>query len=210
MSDKIKQQALDTLNHFRITARSINKVAVGIRDIQHYAKEQFGLKQQEVIVSLDYLIQYGWVDEVIEKREFKKGNTIIPTESSKYKLSAQGITLYDSESVYNSLNRYSGINIENIGGVVVVGNNNVVNNKYRDLFTSLDTLENQIKLSDKLSDENKLNASADLQTVKDQLSKSQPNKSIIDIALKGLSIAASLSGASELLEKIIKTFQSLI
>lgn len=210
MSDVHKQNILDTLKHFRQFARSINSIPVGIRKIQQYAKEHFGMKQPEVAASLDYLIQHGWVDEIKEKRTFIRGGTTIPTSQSKYRLSAEGISLYDSDSRFNSLNRYSGINVENIGGVVVVGNNNVVNNKYRDLYTSLDALEKKIKLTEQLPDKEKLDAAADIQTVKDQLSKEEPNKSIVSIAIAAVRAAATAAGAIDLWERASEVIQNLL
>ena len=201
MSDENKQGILDTLNHFRTTARSINSIPVGVRDIQAYAKENFELKQPEVAVALDYLIQHGWVEQIREERTFTRGQTTIPTTQSKYKLSAQGIALFDGDSRYNALNRFSGINIENVGGVVVVGNNNVVNNKYKELYTQLDALEGKLKLSDQLTERQKLDASAEIQTIKDQLSKDSPNPSIVAMAMEAVGVAANLAGAADFLDK---------
>ena len=209
MSDDHKQHILDTLNHFRQSARSINSIPIGIRDIQGYAKENFGMKQPEVAASLDYLIQHNWVAEIKEERTFTRGGTTIPTSQSKYKLSATGISQFDSDSRFNSLNRYSGINVENIGGVVVIGNNNVVNNKYRDLYTHLDTLEKKIKLSEQ-PDSDKLDASADIQTIKDQLSKEAPNKSIVSTAMGVVRAAADAAGAIDLWEKALEVIQNIL
>ena len=209
MPDDHKQNILDTLNHFRQFARSISGITVGIRDIQRYAKEHFEMKQPEVAASLDYLIQHGWVEEIRKERTFTRGRTTIPTSQSKYKLSATGISLYDSDSRFNSLNRYSGINIENIGGVVVVGNNNVVNNKYRDLYTNLDGIEKKIKLTEQLPNEKKLDAVADIQTIKDQLSKDEPNKSIVSTAMDAIRVAADVAGAIDLWERATKVIKNL-
>jgi len=209
MSDDHKQNILDTLDHFRQSARSISSIAVGIRDIQRYAKENFGMKQPEVATALDYLIQHGWIDEIREERTFTRGGTTIPTSQSKYKLSASGISIYDSDSRFNTLNRYSGINIENVGGVVVVGNNNVVNNKYRDLYTQLDALEKKIKLADKLSDKEKLDVAADIQTAKDQLSKDSPNRSIISAVMTTVRGASEIAGAIDLWEKASEFINNL-
>ena len=210
MSDDHKQNMLDTLNHFRLSARSINSIPVGIREIQQYAKKHFGMKQSEVAASLDYLIQHKWVDEIREERTFTRGTTTIPTSQSKYRLSATGISLYDSDSRFNSLNRYSGINVENIGGIIVVGNNNVVNTKYRDLYTHLDMLEKKIKLAEQLPNEEKLDPVAEIHTIKDQLSKNEPNKSIISIALAAVRIAAEIAGATDLWERASEVIQNLL
>ncbi len=210
MPEDHKQHVLDTLNHFRTTARGIASIAVGISDIRAYAKEMYGMKQPDVAVSLDYLIAHGWVEAVIEQRAIARGRAVIPTTSAKYKLSAQGMSLYDSESRFNALNRYAGINIDNIGGVVVVGNNNVVNNKYRDIYTHLDALEKQIKLSDQLPDKDKLDAAADIQTVKDQLSKDAPSGSIVSTAMSTIRAAADVAGAIDLWQRASDVIHTLI
>ncbi len=209
MSDDHKQKVLDTLNHFRTTAKGIAAIPVGISGIRAYAKATYSMKQPEVAVALDYLIAHRWVEPVVEQRAIARGRAVIPTTSAKYKLSAQGISLYDSDSRFNALNRYTGINIDNIGGVIVVGNNNVVNNKYRDLYTNLDSLEKKIKLSDQLSEDTKLDTTADIQTIKDQLSKDAPNSSIITTALGAVRVAADAAGALDLWGRISSVVQNL-
>lgn len=210
MNDQQKQNILETLNHFRTTAAGISGIKRGIMDIRRYTKETYGMKQSEVAVALDYLIQNGWVEDVVEERTFTHGATTIPNVQSKYRLSAQGIAYFEDESGFNMLNRYQGLNISNIGGVVVVGNNNVVNNKYRDLFTTLDNLEKKIKLTSRLTDGQKLDASADVQTIKDQLSKDAPNKSVIDLLMTGLSTVADVAGVIDLWQHAHEMMQGLI
>lgn len=210
MDDETKQKILEVLNHFRVNARGIASIPVGISDLRAYAKEIYGLKQQEVATTLDYLVQHGWIDEVISQRSIARGNVIIPTTSAKYKLSALGISHFETDSKFNALNRYSGISVENVGGVVVIGNNNVVHNKYRDLYTHLDLLESMLKLTDKLSEVQKLNVAADIQTAKDQISKNEPNKSIVTMAINGVRAAAEVAGAMDMWEKASEVIQNLL
>ncbi len=200
--DTNKQHVLEALYAVREEKRSVSAMSVGVREIQQKAREFFGLKQKEVAHALDYLVRHGWVEEIQEQRTVARGKMTIPTTQTKYRLSDDGLSWFERGSNFDRSSRYQGINIENVSGVVVLGNNNVVNNKFRDLFTNIDELERLIKLSDQLNEEQKLGATADLQTAKDQLSKDQPSGSILETALAGVRGAADTAGALDLFERV--------
>ena len=90
----------------------------------------------------------------------------------------------------------------NIQGVTVVGNNNVVRNEYLDLFNALEEIGDCIRSSDKLLDNEKMDLQNDLETIKNQLGKSVPNKIIIKTAWE--SIKDKLSKIPELADKVTK------
>jgi DNA-binding transcriptional ArsR family regulator len=200
-SDEVRKKILEFLDQRRKKARSINSIQATVTDIKKGLKA-LDISQSEVVTNLDYLLQNDWVKEEIDRRTFKsaKGFEFL-SETRRYRLSDAGIRYIEGESAFDKSNRFTGINITNLGGVTVVGNNNVVRNEYLEVFKLLDQLENEVKLSDKVSDEQKLGAVSDIRTIKEQLSKPIPGKEIIKGAIDGLMFLASIPGLIDLFHK---------
>jgi hypothetical protein len=76
-NDAIRDAVLRFLYERHRRAKSPKSAGLKIRDIQKAMRERHGYKQQDVASNLDYLIQKGWVREVIEDRTFttKAGTT---------------------------------------------------------------------------------------------------------------------------------------
>lgn len=197
-SDEIRQKILEVLDIRRKKARSLNSIQATITDIKKDLK-MHGISQNEVVLNLDYLVQNGWVKEEIQTRTFKTTRGFeIPSESRHYRLSDAGIKFLEGDSSFDRSNSYTGINITNLGGVTILGNNNVVRNEYIEEFKTLDQLENAIKLSSDCTDEQKLNAVSDIRTIKEQFSKPSPNKAIVEAAMDGLMFISSIPGLIDL------------
>jgi cell division protein FtsX len=96
-----------------------------------------------------------------------------------------------------------------VSGIVILGNNNVVRVEYVDLFKKLEQLENELKLNNQLTTEQKLDLQADIQVIKDQLVKMQPNKNIIQRAIQSLSFLSSIPGLMDLFDSIKKMIEKL-
>src|SRR5205807_5785742 len=92
---------------------------------------------------------------------------------------------------------FKNINITNVQGVTVVGEGNVVNTQFTDLSRALDELANAIAVSNELSDAQKLNASGDVATIRMQIAKQTPNKSIIESAWKSIQDIAAVATVAE-------------
>ena len=197
-NDEIRKKILEFLDQKRKKARSLSSIQATVTDIKTGLKS-FGISQGEVVINLDYLVQNNWVKEEKEKKTFTTPRGFsIPSESRHYRLSDSGIKFIEGGSVFDNSSSFSGINITNIGGVTAVGNNNVVRNEYFDVFQTLDRLENGVKISEKITDEQKLNAISDIRTIKDQLSKPTPNKDIIKDAMNALMFFSSIPGLVDL------------
>src|SRR5438445_341606 len=69
--DDIRDKLLRFLHERHRTTKGITKIPIGIRDLQKEMKDRHGLKQNQVASNLDYLIQVGWVKEVVKERSFK-------------------------------------------------------------------------------------------------------------------------------------------
>ncbi len=203
-NDEIRQRILNYLDHKRKTARGVSGLAASISEINKTLRVD-GIKQNEVASNLDYLVQHGWVkEEVINRPYTTRRGFQVPSEKRLYKLSDIGIKYTEGHSIFDRSDAFSGINITNIGGVTVVGSNNVVRNEFIDILRVLNQLEGMMKVSDQLLDEQKLNIQSDIQTIKAQLSKTNPDKSILQKAIEGISFIGSLPGFAEVL-KILKT-----
>ncbi len=207
--DQVRQKILEFLYLMRKKARSLSSVAVSISEIKKGLKGA-GIGQSQVVTNLDYLIQHEWVIEEIEKRVFKSPKGFdLPSEKRSYKLSPLGINHFEGTSKFSNISRFSGINIHNINGITIVGNNNVVREAFVDIYRKLDQLETSMKLSGSISEEQKLSSQVDIQAIKDQLTKPLPDKTIIKQAMDGISFLGSIPGVKELFDMVRTAIGSL-
>lgn len=207
--DEVRQKILEYLGTCRKKARGLDSLMASSSDIKGaMAKE--GISQNEAVQNLDYLVQHGWVDEKVIKRPYKTPRGFeVPNEKHLFGLSEIGLKYSEGESEFDRTSVFSGINITNIGGVTVVGSNNVVRNEFVDVLRAFNRLEGAVKMSDKISEEQKLDAQADIQTIKNQLSKSQPDKSIVQKAMDSISFVGSLPGVVEVFNAATQAVQRI-
>lgn len=154
--------------------------AVKISDAKKELKNQHGLTQQQVMSNLTYLIDRGWVKTFeVEKTVNVPGGTI-PSTVTWYEIGAPGIEKIEGESEFAPSERYPGINITATGNnIITLGDGNVVNAKYTSLHKELTQLKDAISNSTLLTDAQKLDAAVDIESIKDQLAKDKPNKTIV-------------------------------
>ncbi len=195
--DEIRDKLLRFLYERHKTTKGITKIPIGIRDLQSEMKSRYGLKQNEVSSNLDYLVQVGWVREVVKERNFTTaGGMQLSQEQTKYKISDVGINHLEGATVFKRPATFNNINITNVQGVTVVGEGNIVNTSFTDLSRELDELEKGIAVSRELNDAQKLDAISDLSTIRTQIAKQNPNKEIVAKAwesLKGVATIVSLA-----------------
>lgn len=173
--------------------------------------KQKDISQQQVVSNLDYLIQKGWVKPDIEQKTFTtKSGISVPSTSTRYKITDLGIDKIEGESAFQRQDKYAGINITNIQGVTVIGDENVVNAEYSDLYDALNEFGKSISSSDELSDEQKLNITADVESLKNQLSKPQPNRSIIQNIWSGIEKLVAVAGLAHTMAKVATLIQPFI
>lgn len=209
-NDEIRRKILELLDLKRKKARSLHSIQQTITDIKKGLKP-LNISQSEVVTNLDYLVQNGWVKEEIEKRTFTTpGGFNVPSETRRYRLSDVGIRFVEGGSIFDTLNSFNGINITNLGGVTIVGNNNAVRNEYLETFRVMDQLESGVKLSDKIDDERKLSAVSDIRTIKNQLSKVKPDINILKASIAAISFLGSIDGLINLYNRILPLVQGLI
>jgi len=199
--DAIRDKILRFLYERHKTSKGIGKIPIGIRDLQSAMKKLYELKQPEVSSNLDYLIQVSWVKNVVKERSFKTaGGMELSQEQIKYKISDVGINHLQAGTVFKRMDSFKSMNITK--GVTVVGDGNIVNTHFTDLSRAIDELDQTISNSTELSDTQKLDAAADLSTIRTQIVKQQPNKEIIAAAWKSLEGLATIATLSEAAHKV--------
>ena len=182
-------------------ARSLKSSRLKISAVKRGLKQQ-GLTEQEIVGNLDYLIQTGWMLKEVESYQLRTKRGIITTKTEYFKISDKGIDHFEGISKFQRAHPLTGINITNIQGVTIVGDGNIVNAQYSDLYGNLSLLSEEIMKSDKFPDEEKLNYRAEINTIKSQLSKTLPDKGIIARAWNRLKPLATVAGIASFFEKV--------
>lgn len=206
-NDKIRENILEYLYEVNKNSRSPGGAEKGIQHLQKELKTRFAYKQQDVSSNLNYLIDKKWVIRSTTSKEFTTGGgTVLHPQKTTYRISAEGIDYIEGPSRFKS-NSISNINIHNISGIVTVGDfNSIVNTEYKDLFKELENLHRKILDEKSFNDEQRLNLSSDIESLKNQLSKTTPNKGLIAKLWEGIQLAANVDSCIQL----ISTISSLI
>ena len=170
-----------------------------------------GIEKKYVIRNLQYLIETGWVIEEIKESQFYTAKRSIPTEKKTYRVSKDGIDYFEGSSKFQKSNRLTGINISDIrNSIIVMGDNNVIRNEYRELFESLDNLGRHIRINSEISDEEKINYQADIESIKAQLIKPKPDRDIVGKAWSALKAVATINGIIGFYTTVAPVIQHLI
>ena len=131
------------------------------------------------------------------------GGTQIPRSLEWYVITADGIDRIEgSSSDFMRQNPYSNVNITAVNSAVQLGNGNVVHKSFVGLANELEQLGQAVAASD-LSEEEKVEAIAEIETINGQLAKPSPNKEIIKIAWSTLTnskVASLIQSASGLVK----------
>lgn len=201
-NDAIRRQILRYFYERNESATSIygkKGSAVKISDVKRELKQAHALTQQQVVSNLNYLLDRGWVKELKIEKEVKLrgGTTTVPSITSFYEITAIGIDRIEGGSEFEMRERYGDINVNATGAnVITLGDGNIVNAKFNDLRMELDELKRQVVASD-LSDEQKLETAVDIETIKDQLAKRDPDSVVARTLWSRVEKAALLAGLAE-------------
>lgn len=184
--------------------------AVKISDAKRELKALYGLTQQQVMSNLTYLIDRGWVKTFdVEKTVQVRGGTV-PSTVTWYEIAADGIDHWESESAFKQTNRFAGVNILASGqSVITLGDGNVVNVRYQQLHQALTSLKKELIASDRLSDEQKLNVVADVESLNDQLAKREPVAGIVRQLWRGIEGVATAAGFADAVTRIAPLIAAL-
>ena len=169
---------------------------VGIRDAKRELKALHGLTQPQVMADLTYLIDSGWVGRIEEQRSFQTSRgTHQPSTSVWYKITNTGIDLIEGQSsAFRRADPFAGINITAVASTVQVGDDNYTSARFNGLSTELDALRDELVGSSTLDEPTKMAAAADIETLKMQIAKPEPNPAIVREALGGIEKVATVAG----------------
>jgi hypothetical protein len=212
-NDKIRQQILHWFYERNINATSQygkKGSAAKISDVKKGLKESHALSQQQVMSNLTYLIDKGWINKSeIEKTVQVKGGTV-PSTVTWYEISAPGIDKIEGESEFKEGGKYAGINITATDtNVITLGDGNVVNAEFADLHTELSNLKIAVAASS-LDESQKLDVSVDIESLKDQLVKSKPDKTIIGHIWSRIQDVATIGGFAGAVSKVLPLISALL
>lgn len=180
------------------SARGKRGYAVKITDIRKELKASHGLAQQEVVGNLNYLLSQGWIEEdKVEKSVPLRTGTVIPQSTSYYKISAAGIDKIERPGEF-TMDKFKGIRIEATGrNIITVGDGNQVNASFEDAAAALVDLKHAILESRDLSESDKLDAVADIDSIQSQLAKAAPNRTVIQSAWGTIRNLNAVGGLTE-------------
>lgn len=201
-NDAIRQQILRYFydRNAQATSRFGKKgSAVKISDVKREPKTRVGLSQQQVMSNLTYLLDREWVKAIEQRKEVAtRGGTTVPSVVTFYEIAALGIERIEGESEFQSPERFAGIDIQASGSnVITLGDGNIVNVEYRQLFQDLTDLRQRIAASEQLPDADKLDAVVDIDTLKDQLAKRNPDSEVVGRLWPRIEKAANLAGLGQ-------------
>jgi hypothetical protein len=209
-SDIIRDAILRHLHAVHKKARSPRSASILVSELAR-ALKPLGYKQQDIAGNLDYLVQKGWVREVVEQRKFTTARgTTQSAERITYKISDTGIDRLEAASTYQRSALTPHINITNIRGVTVVGDGNVVNTTFADLSRVLSEMKQAVLSEPQLNDNQKLDVVADIDSLGAQLQKPEPQKSIIQALWSGIEKVAAVGGVIDLIHRASELIQPLI
>lgn len=163
------------------------------------------------MANLTYLIDKGWINKSEVQKTIRVKGGSVPSIVTWYEISASGIDKIEGESEFQQDNRFAGLNLSVSGiNVVTLGDGNVVNAKFEGLREVLDELKTHVVSSSKIEEPIKLDFVADVESVKDQLAKNSPNKTVIKKLWEQIEKIATISGAVGLIQKIVPIIASIV
>lgn len=208
--DNVRMAILEYLWKAWKNPRGMDSHKLKISQITSDLKKK-GIEKRYVIRNLHYLIDTAWVIEDLKESQFFTGTRSVPTEKKTYRISKDGIDLFEGSSKFQKSNRLAGINMNDIkNSVIIIGDNNVVRNENEELFKSLDDLGRHIRINSEIPSEEKIDYQADIDTIKAQLVKSKPEKSIVEKAWSALKAVATINGVISFYTKVAPLIESLL
>jgi len=191
--------------------RGKSGASVKIMDARRDLKTAHGLTQHQVVANLNYLRDKGWINELEIQKTVRVSGGTVPSSVTWYSISAAGIDHIEGASEFTASPRFAGINIQATGqGVITLGDGNVVNVKHSDLHRELEHLRSAVVASAGVSDKTKLDVVANVETVKAQLVRQSPDRSVVSKMWSAIEASVTLSEFSELMQKVTQLIAPLL
>ena len=184
--------------------------AAKISDVKKGLKNTFGLAQKQVMSNLTYLIDKGWINRTMIEKTFQVRGGTVPSTTTWYEISSGGIDKIEGESEFKEGGKYAGINIHATGtNVITLGDGNVVNAEFAALHSELSQLKNAIAQSS-LDESQKLDVTVDIESLREQLVKEKPDKTIIGHIWSRIQDVATIGGFSEAVSRVLPLISGLV
>ena len=183
-----------------------------ISDVKKGLKAEHDLTQQQVMSNLTYLIDKGWINKSkIEKQVPTRSGTTVPSVVTWYEVSASGIDKIEGESEFQMNPKYAGVNITAEGfNVITVGDGNIVNAQFADLDAALNKVKFAAVGSKKLDEQQKLDVIVDVESIRDQLAKAEPDQTIVGHLWNRIQDVGNVGGFVSTIEKIVPLIASIL
>ena len=205
-NDRIREQILQYFfdRNAAATSRTGKKGSgVKISDVKRELKDRHGLKQPQVMSNLTYLIDNEWVKRFSIHKTITVGRGTVPSTTTYYEITAKGIDRIEGGSQFEPRLRYAGISITATGSnIITLGDGNVVNSEFNDLHRALGDMKEAITSNQDLEESQKLNFAVDVESIRDQLAKPEPNRKVIKHLWGALENLATIEGIAAVATRV--------
>lgn len=203
--DEVRETILKFFYGIHKSASCAKRMRLKISEVKRGLKDS-GIRNNDLANNLDYLVQTGYITKEEETREIRTNSGTIPSATAYYKASDKTMDYFDGVSKFQNVDKsISRIKVTNIQGVtnIVSGDaNTIINSNYVDLYKNLDLLSDAVLKSASITDEEKLNYTGEINTIKAQLRTTKPDKSIIQKAWEKLQPIATIVGIASFFVKV--------
>lgn len=211
-NDEIREMILKLFYDVHKKASSPKRMRLKISEFRRSFKGS-GIKPNDLLNSLDYLVQTGFIVKEEDTRQITMNRGTFLSKTVYYKASDTTMDYFDGISKFQKVDKSSSrIDVTNVHGVtnIVSGDSNVIiNSQYIDLYKNLDLLSDVILKSGSLNNEEKLNNIGEINTIKAQLSKTNPDKGIIKKSWEKLQPLAAVAGIGSFFIKVAELIMRL-
>lgn len=197
--DSIREKILEALFSVHNKARGRDSQLAGIRELAQEVKKGIPeIKENQVAANATFLVQNGFIEEVEVKNFFAQSKFGNSKPSYKYRLSREGLAYFEHGSKFDKSNTFAGIgDIAGNGNYIIIGNQNsitsITNSQYSDGHRLAEDLRRRVNALGELSDDQKIAVQGDLETIKSQLAKQNPDRGIIEKAKENLGFLADVA-----------------
>lgn len=214
-SDDVRRLMLDYFYGRNLNAGSPrgkkSGAAVSISVVRAELKSRYGLRREQVVANLTYLISQGWVEEKPLAKTFStpRGG-LVPSVTIYYVITAKGIDKIEGPGEF-TVDRFQGVKIEAAGqNIITVGDGNRVDAKFAEAAQALADLKAALRESPKLTELQKVSVIGDIDSIQSQLAKPAPNRSVISMLWTGIEKIARVAEVAETLVGIGGHFSSIM
>lgn len=197
-NDTIREHVLRALYRIHGKARGRDSQMAGIRGLCAEVKVDLpDIKESQVASNVGFLVQNDFIEEVEVKNFFAQSKFGNSKPSYKYRLTRDGLAYFESGSKFDKSNVFAGIgDITGSGNNIIIGNQNTITNiantQYAEGHKLAEDLRRKVNALGELSDEQKISVQSDLETIKSQLAKQQPDSAILQKAKENIAFLADI------------------